>query len=133
MQFLRQSVSDRARRIELEDALLMVVRCVTAGAIALALARPFLPLGSRIPWAVVLPLLILAMVAVAIASACWSNKRRRWFGLIGVAVLFGIAGAAVVFERSWNLQRLGGRSGGVALLIDASTSMAGTLQFVFGG
>ena len=35
MQFLRQSVSDRARRIELEDALLMVVRCVTAATTAL--------------------------------------------------------------------------------------------------
>ena len=40
----------------------MAARCLLVGLVALALARPFIPPGSTIPWMVVLPLLLVAVV-----------------------------------------------------------------------
>ncbi|MCB1089646.1 MAG: BatA domain-containing protein, partial [Verrucomicrobiae bacterium] len=50
MNFLFESLAMRNRRIQLEEALLMAARCLLVGLLALALARPFVPPGSNIPW-----------------------------------------------------------------------------------
>jgi len=123
MRFLVESLASRTRRIELEDALLMAARCLLFAALALALARPFSPPGSPIPWAVVLPLLLLGIATFGVAFALWANVKLRATLLIASLLIFALVAAAVVFERQWNLRRLGGGEQDVALIIDASTSM----------
>ena len=124
MRFLLQSMASRTRRIELEDALLMAARCLLFGALAMALARPFSPPGSPIPWAAVLPVSLVAIAAFGVSFAVWQNRKLRWSFLITSLVLFALVGAAILFEREWNLRRLsGGGDQDVALIIDASTSM----------
>ena len=67
MNFLLESLAIRNRRIQLEEALLMAARCLLVGLLALALARPFIPPGSTVPWLLVLPLLLLAVVGLGVA------------------------------------------------------------------
>ncbi len=55
MRFLFDTVAMRRRRIEWEDLLLMATRCLLLTLIALAIARPFVPPNSSVPWVVVLP------------------------------------------------------------------------------
>ena len=55
MRFLMDSLSERRRRMEWEDLLLMAARCLLLALAALAIARPFVPPSSATPWLVVLP------------------------------------------------------------------------------
>ena len=50
MRFLFDTVAMRRRRIEWEDMLLMAARCLLIALLALALARPFVPPDSKVPW-----------------------------------------------------------------------------------
>lgn len=125
MQFLRNSLVVRNRRIHLEEALLMAARCLLVALLALALARPFIPPGSSVPWFVVLPLALLAILALAVGVVLWDvPKWRTWLMLGGL-----VAGLAcillVLFEKRLNLSRFsqGGRQD-VALILDVSTSMS---------
>ena len=45
----------------------MATRCLLVGLLALALARPFIPPGSTIPWLLILPLLLFAVVGIGVA------------------------------------------------------------------
>ncbi|MGB0774712.1 MAG: BatA domain-containing protein, partial [Akkermansiaceae bacterium] len=123
MRFLFDTVAMRKRRMEWEDMLLMATRCLLLALIALAIARPFVPPNSSVPWVVVLPLSLLGVAAIA-GSVVLSDRKPRWLvRLIGVVCIL-LAIAAVVWERRLNLKRFrleGGRD--VALVIDASTSM----------
>ncbi len=124
MQFLMDSVESRKSRIELEEALLMAARALLMGLVALAVARPFVPPGSAVPWGVVLPAFLLGVVALTTAVVL--RARRRWFwGLLlaGLALL-ALCVLAVMYEKEWNLKRFGtaGRKD-VAIVIDGSTSM----------
>src|SRR5690606_19951201 len=65
--FLLEALAIRNRRIQLAEALLMAARCLLVGLLALTLARPFLPPGSTVPWLLVLPLLLLAVVGLGVA------------------------------------------------------------------
>ncbi|MGD9748480.1 MAG: PA14 domain-containing protein [Verrucomicrobiales bacterium] len=124
MNFLFESFAIRNRRIQLEEALLMASRCLLVGLLALALARPFIPPGSYVPWLLVMPLLLIGVVGLGVgavfhASAFW----RRLIVLASVLVLL-LAAALIAFEKHLNFGRFGG--GGrsdVAIIIDASTSM----------
>lgn len=124
MRFLMDTVVTRRKRMEWEDLLLMVTRCLLLALLALALARPFSPPNSQVPWLFVLPLMLLGMAAFG-GSFVLSQKKPRWIArLLGLLFILGAA-ITIWFEKQWNLQRfhLSGRQD-VALVIDASTSMS---------
>lgn len=124
MNFLLESLAIRNRRIQLEEALLMAARCLLVGLLALALARPFIPPGSTIPWLLVLPLLLFAIVGLGVAVVLHNEpKWRRWIG-VASALLLLLCIALVVFEKYLNLSRFTpGARQDIALVLDASTSM----------
>ena len=125
MNFLLESLAIRNRRIQLEEALLMATRCLLVGLLALALARPFIPPGSSVPWIVILPLLLLAVVGIGVAVVLHNEpKWRRWIGTISVLLLLACV-ALILFEKHLNLSRFTpGSRQDVAIIIDASTSMS---------
>ncbi|MFT5904747.1 MAG: hypothetical protein ACI9E1_000333 [Cryomorphaceae bacterium] len=123
MKFLFDTVAMRRRRIEWEDLLLMATRCMLLTLIALAIARPFIPPNSSVPWMIVLPLVLLGVAALA-GSVVLSQLKTRIIVRIAGVICLMIAVASVIMERQLNLKRFsleGGRD--VALVIDASTSM----------
>jgi len=124
MDFIFQSLIIRNRRIQLEEALLMGARCLLLGLLALALARPFVPPGSAIPWLVVLPLMLLAIVGLGVATVLQNERKwRMWIFSVSTAVLI-FCGLLILLEKYLDLNRFGG--GGrqdIAIVIDGSTSM----------
>jgi hypothetical protein len=122
MRFLFDTVAMRRRKMEWEDLLLMAARCLLLGLVALAIARPFVPPDSSVPWLFVLPA---ALVGIALLGGSFVLAgKARWL-LRGGAVLLLLAATALVFlERQLNLKRFeaSGRRD-VALVIDASSSM----------
>ncbi|MBK1828961.1 PA14 domain-containing protein [Haloferula rosea] len=123
MRFLFDTVAIRRRKMEWEDLLLMAARCLLLALVALAVARPFVPPDSRIPWMFVLPAGLLGVALVAGSFVVSSGKWRWMIRLGGLLLLLGAAGL-VWFEEVLNLKRFeatGRRD--VALVIDASSSM----------
>ncbi|MBC8127357.1 MAG: BatA domain-containing protein [Gloeobacteraceae cyanobacterium ES-bin-144] len=123
MRFLFDTISVRRRKMELEDLLLMAARCLLLALLAVALARPFIPPDSNIPWLFVLPTGLLG-VALFGASFALSSARLRWI-VRGIAISLLLVTAGFCFlEKILNLKRFeaSGRRD-VALIIDASASM----------
>jgi len=125
MRFLFQSLTMRRRRIMLEEIILLALRCLVVALLVLALARPFLPTRTTIPWATVLPALLVAAILFGVAAAVWSSRRARYalLGAAGLLVLFalGTSGLEAAFQRKqWSLAA-GERD--VAIVIDGSASM----------
>lgn len=124
MQFLRNSLVNRKRKILIEELILMALRCLLAGLIVLAFARPFLPAGAGVSWLVLVPLILMATVLVALAGIVARDPAWRW-GLIGgfVAIVLSVGFLA------WNQQLLHaetwktGTEQDVAIVIDGSDSM----------
>jgi len=123
--FLKDSLVIRNRQIHLEEALLMAARCLLLGLLALALARPFIPPGSQVPWFLVLPMFLIGVVAFGVAVVFWDDKKWRFLLILVSTVLLGLCVVLTWFEQVFNLSRFsqGGRQD-VAIIIDASTSMA---------
>ncbi|KAB2640033.1 MAG: VWA domain-containing protein [Verrucomicrobia bacterium] len=126
MRFLMDSLSQRRRRMELEDLLLMAARCLLLALAALAIARPFIPPNSATPWLLVLPAVLLG-ISLFGGSFVLSTTRSRLLVRAIALLMLGLAVAMVVWERQLNLRRFeaAGRRD-VALVIDASTSMTRT-------
>ncbi len=124
MHFLLESLAIRNRRIQLEEALLMATRCLLVGLLALALARPFIPPGSSIPWLLVLPLLLLAVVGIGVAVVLHEEpKWRRRIAAISIGLLLACV-ALIVFEKYLNLSRFAPAARqDIALILDGSSSM----------
>jgi len=124
MRFLLDTLMRRRRRILLEEMLLLACRCLLVALFALALARPFVPEESHVPWAVVLPLALLAITLFAVGFALWRYPQRRRWVWLSAALAAMLAAGAVLAEGWLNLRRLGGgRVRDVALIVDGSTSM----------
>ena len=123
MRFLFDTVALRRRKMEWEDLLLMATRCLLLALIALAIARPFVPPNSTVPWLVVMPLAPLGIAALAGSFVLSQRLPRYTVRAVGLT-LVALAAAAVIWERDLNLKRFQLTSGrDVALIIDASTSM----------
>ena len=125
MRFLMESLTSRSRRILIEEIILMALRCLVVALLVLAMARPFLPSRTTIPWALVLPAMLVAVILAGVAAAVWSSRTTRWALLGAAAVLAGFAVGAsllenILQERRWSLS---GGERDVAILIDGSTSM----------
>ena len=123
MRFLMDSLSERRRRMEWEDLLLMAARCLLLALAALAVARPFVPPDSATPWALVLPAVLLGIGLFGGSFVLATARKRLWVRAIAL-LLACLAVAMILLERRLNLRRFetGGRRD-VALIIDASTSM----------
>ncbi|MFW6108081.1 MAG: BatA domain-containing protein [bacterium] len=125
MQFLLASLARRNRRLMIEEMLLLALRCLLLALLVLAMARPFVPAGSRVPWAVVLPTALLAAAAFGAGTALWRRHGWRWLLYAVSFVLVALAAVAVVGERWLQLRRWtgGGSNQDVAIVIDGSVSM----------
>lgn len=123
MRFLSDTLSIRRRRMEWEDLLLMATRCMLLGLVALAIARPFVPPDSRIPWLTVLPAGLIG-IALLGGSFVLGTPKVKWAVRTAAIVLLVAAGSLVFLEKIFNLKRFeaSGRRD-VALVIDASASM----------
>ncbi|QJE94664.1 PA14 domain-containing protein [Luteolibacter luteus] len=122
MRFLFDTVAVRRRKMEWEDLLLMAARCLLLALLALALARPFIPPDSTVPWLFVLPA---ALIGIALLGASFVLAgKMRWILKLCALVLVIAAAGLIFLERSLNLKRFeaSGRRD-VALVIDASSSM----------
>ena len=125
MQFLLASLASQSRRILLEEMILLILRCLTFALLALAMARPFLPSQSMVPWILVLPMALGAAVCAAIAAALWNNAplRRRLLQAAGILLVAALAASALErwIQSRWWFHGKGGRD--LAIIVDASTSM----------
>ncbi|MDA3800487.1 MAG: PA14 domain-containing protein [Kiritimatiellae bacterium] len=125
IQFLLDSINSRRQKILLEEILLLVVRCILVGLLALAMARPFIPSGSSLPWLVVLPIGLLGIASFAASFALLDYplwRKRLVMAAIGCALLATI----LVGLQKWMNFNIFGSSGkrDVVLIIDGSTSMS---------
>ena len=125
MRFLLASLALRNRRIMLEEIILLAVRCLTLALLALAMARPFLPSGSSVSWALVLPAALAAAFSLAVGTAMWSHRRVRWscYGLAAVFLAASGLAAAVEHLRQGSLWPKQAGQQDIAIVIDASMSM----------
>ena len=125
MIFLLDSLRKRRKRVLLEEILLLACRCLLPALAALALARPFIPPESSVPWVVVMPMLLLSITAFGVSFALWRHKKWRLWTMVAAVAMFVVAAGSVVFERQLNLKRFGrGASKDIVLIIDGSSSMA---------
>ena len=124
MRFLMDTLSERRRRMEWEDLLLMAARCLLLALAALAVARPFVPPDSSTPWSFVLPTVLLG-VGLFGGSFVLATARKRLLARGAALVLLFLAGGMVLMEHILNLRRFdtSGRRD-VVMIIDASTSMS---------
>jgi len=125
MRFLLASLASRNRRIMIEEIILMVLRCLLVALLVLAVARPFLPSRSAVPWPLVLPAVLAAAICAAIAAAMWTNRRARWALLAATAVLAAAAVSASAAEYFLQSRQWGDKNAqkDVAIIIDGSMSM----------
>lgn len=125
MRFLLASIVARSRRLLIEDILLLVLRCLVFAFVALAMARPFLPSRSSVPWELVLPAVLVAVVGMGVAAGVWTDRRMRRILVRIVAGLMIFAIGVSVAERWLQGRRwLGGGEGkDIVLVMDASASM----------
>jgi hypothetical protein len=123
MRFLFDTVAARRRRMEWEDFLLMIARCLLIALVVLAVARPFVPPDSGIPWLFVLPLGLIGIAALG-GSFVLSSKQAKWIMRLVALAMIVVAGILIWKERELNLKRFQtSERRDVALVIDASTSM----------
>ena len=125
MRFLLASAASRNRRILIEEIILMMMRCLLVALVVLAMARPFLPSRSAIPWAVVLPAVLAAAMCAGIGAAMWANRPARWAFLGAAAVLVLVALVSSAVEQFRQGRRWAGdeQAKDVAIIIDGSMSM----------
>lgn len=125
MRFLLASLTSQNRRILVEEMILLALRCLLVAFVVMAMAQPFLPTRSSIPWAVTLPAFLGTAIALGVAAAMWSYRRARWLLLAVALVLGAVAGGASALEQWWQeLKWAAGRGErDVALVLDASMSM----------
>jgi hypothetical protein len=126
MRFLQEAMASQNRRIRLEEIVLMALRCLLVALLVLAMARPLLPSRSNIPWAVVLPSVMIAAMLLGLAAAMWSSRRARWWLLAAASVLLLVAVLTSLAEHWLQLRRWASPGGGndVVIVIDGSASMA---------
>ena len=124
MRFLRDSLVSRRRKILLEEMLLLGARCLLVMLVVFAMARPFVSPGGKVPWLVILPLLLASVVAFGITFALWRYPKWRTRLLLATVTFMILAILSLAIEE-WSLLRIFGGRGtrDIALIIDASDSM----------
>ncbi len=125
MRFLRKSLAVRRRRLLLEEALILVIRCLIVAFFALALARPFIRPASLFPPWMILGAILLPVVLIAVGAVFWSDPVRRRQFIRWAAVLVLLAAGVSWFEarRGGLGWRLGSGEKDLVIILDASASM----------
>jgi len=125
MRFLLASAASRNRRVLIEEIVLMTMRCLLVALVALAMARPFLPSRSTIPWAVVLPTVLAAAMCAGIGAAMWSCRPARWafLGAAAALLIAALVSSAVEHFRQGRKWAGDEQAKDVAIVIDGSMSM----------
>lgn len=122
--FLMDSMISRRRRMLLEDILLLATRCLLLALLSFAIARPFIQADSRVPWLIVLPMMLLAVTFFGVSFAMWRYPKWRRLLFTASLLLAGLASASIVLERKLNLSRFGSvAQRDVVIIIDGSSSM----------
>lgn len=122
--FLMDSMISRRRRMLIEDILLLATRCLLLALLSFAIARPFIQAGSRVPWIVVLPMMLLAVTFFGVSFAMWRYPKWRRILFTTSLVLAGLAATSIFLERKLNLSRFGSvAQRDVVIIIDGSSSM----------
>jgi hypothetical protein len=125
MRFLRQSLAVRRRRLMLEEALVLLVRCFIVALLALALARPFIRPASLFPPWMILAAILLPVALVAVGAVFWADPQRRRLFLRGATLLVAFALGVGWYEArrgglGWTM---GAGEKDVVIILDASSSM----------
>ncbi|MCL1857388.1 MAG: BatA domain-containing protein [Kiritimatiellaeota bacterium] len=127
--FLRDSILKRKTRVLIEEMLLLGCRCLLVALLALAIARPFIQPESRVPWMVVLPALLLAVILFGVSFAVWRYPSWRWRLMTAGIVLGLLAAGAIFLEHSLNFSRFGRNAASdVIFILDGSSSMSLTQE-----
>jgi hypothetical protein len=122
--FLMDSMISRRRRMLIEDILLLATRCLLLALLSFAIARPFIQAGSRVPWIVVLPMMLLAVTFFGVSFAMWRYPKWRRILFMASLLLAGLSAASIFLERKLNLSRFGSvAQRDVVIVIDGSSSM----------
>ncbi|HUG17755.1 MAG TPA: BatA domain-containing protein, partial [Planctomycetaceae bacterium] len=124
MRFLLGSLVNRRKRIQVEELILMGIRCLLISLLVLAVARPFTPVGSSLAWLALLPVLFFCVLAMALVTILTRSRARR---LLAYAASTGAVLLAVYLSREQQLLH-GDRwknasSQDVAIVVDGSNSM----------
>jgi hypothetical protein len=125
MRFLRQSLNVRRRRVQLEEALVLLVRCLAVALIALALARPFIRPASLFPPWMILGAILLPVALLAVGAAFWSDpvRRRTFLRAAAALVLVAVAVGLLEARRGGLPWRMAAGEKDVVVILDASASM----------
>ena len=125
MQFLLGSVVSRSRQILIEEMLLLALRCLLLALLALAMALPFVPPGSTVPWGLMLPAVLLGAALLGAGTVLWDSRGWRWGLVAAGALLLLLAVTAGLAERWLQSHRWQTSGGGrdIAIVIDGSASM----------
>ena len=122
--FLHEALTSRRRRVFMEQILLLVLRCLLIALVVLAMARPLADAQSRVPWLLIVILMLLGIACLAAACACWDLRRWR-HALMSLAVLMLLlACASTYLDRIFTFRRFGGGAPkDVVIMLDTSASM----------
>ncbi len=126
MDFLLRSIALRKRRIRIEEALLLALRCLLLVLLVLAMARPFLPSRGNVSWLVLVLMFGTAAIFAGMAGALWDQRRARRILVSASILLLALAVTGTVMER-WLQTRwwsFGGGERDLAILVDGSAAMA---------
>ncbi len=130
LRFVRQRQATNQRRLRLRQALLLLLRCLAIGVLALALARPSVASAQLGGWLVLGGLGFLLAIVLWLFTAA-TLTRRGWptvtlLGLVGLALFAGVASSALALVRNQSPILLGDRQAAVAavLLVDTSPRMS---------
>ena len=124
MQFIRQALRRHRRRLQIEQLILLALRCLMLAVLVMAIARPLVSSDSQISWFVLLPVMLIAAVVLAAATVLARDPTRRWILYAAGAGLVALVVLATVAEKAFQLERLRTRnSQDVVIVIDGSTSM----------
>lgn len=123
MQFLVGSFGGRNRRMLLEEALLLVARCLLVALLALALALPLVRAGGGVAARLLVPGVLAAAAAFGAGTALASLPRWRWglFALAGAILAASLGGTAWRLWHGGPATPTAGRE--VAIVLDGSPSM----------
>ncbi|MCA9152215.1 MAG: BatA domain-containing protein, partial [Planctomycetales bacterium] len=129
LRFVKQRQSTNRRRLRFRQALLLLLRCLLIGLLALTLARPSVASAQASNWLVIGGIGTVWLLAAILLAAAWSNRRGKLLvtllGAILVLLTGGLGWAAWSLHRSDLPSILGDRKAPVAavLLFDTSPHM----------
>jgi|GEM_PF-3134324 len=124
MQFLRATEEIRKRSVRLEDALLLAVRCLCIGLVALLILRPFAPHGSSVSWGLVLPVGLVGIAGLGVTASFLKDRKKALLSFVLTVLALFLLWFFMKSEGGKQAARLGAAgSQDVVFVVDSSMSM----------